>query len=88
MAKIALDSSLFKNAPPRSSILRSFTFLYKYRHIAVSAYVLAILTNSLAILIPQTIRWIVDAGIVKQDMQILLASLLGLLLLSFDQGSY
>ncbi len=86
MAKIALDSSLFKNAAPKSSILRSFTFLYKYRHIALSAYVLAMLTNSLAVLIPQTIRWIVDAGIVQQDMQILLASLLGLLLLSLVKG--
>ena len=86
MAKIALNSSLFKNATPKSSILRSFTFLYKYRHIALSAYLLALLTNSLAVLIPQTIRWIVDAGIVQGDMQILLASLLSLLLLSLIKG--
>ena len=38
-------------------------------------------------LIPQTIRWIVDAGIVQQDMSILQASLLGLLLLSLVKGS-
>ena len=81
MAKIALDSFSFKHAAPKSSILRSFTFLYKYRQIALSAYLLAILTNGLAIVIPQTIRWIVDAGIVQQDMDILLTSLLSLLLL-------
>ena len=81
MAKIALEDSPFRHAAPKSSILRSFTFLYKYRHIAASAYILALLTNGLAIIIPQTIRWIVDAGIVQQDSDILLASLLGLLLL-------
>ncbi|MCY3832212.1 MAG: ABC transporter ATP-binding protein [Chloroflexi bacterium] len=82
MAKIALDSPLSKKAASSSSILRSFTFLRKYRHIALSAYLLALLSNGLAIIIPQTIRWIVDAGIVQEDMQILLTALLGLLLLS------
>ena len=86
MAKVALDSPLSKKAPPSSSLLRSFTFLRKYRHIALSAYLLALLSNGMAVIIPQTIRWIIDAGIVQQDMRILLTSLLGLLLLSLLKG--
>ena len=66
--------------------MRSFTFLKKYRHIAIGVYALATLTTGLAVLIPQTIRWIVDAGIVQQNMQILLTSLLGLLLLTLVKG--
>ena len=86
MAKVALDSRLPKSASPSSSILRSFTFLRKYRHIAASAYLLALLSNSLAVIIPQTIRWIIDAGIVRGDVNILLTSLLGLLGLSLVKG--
>ena len=74
------------NPPPRSAILRSFTFLKKYRHIAIGVYALATVTNGLAVLIPQTIRWIVDAGIVQQNINILLTSLLGLLLLTIVKG--
>ena len=66
--------------------MRSFTFLKKYRHIAIGVYALATLTTGLAVLIPQTIRWVVDAGIVQQNMQILLTSLLGLLLLTLVKG--
>ena len=66
--------------------MRSFTFLKKYRHIAIGVYGLATLTTGLAVLIPQTIRWVVDAGIVQQNMQILLTSLLGLLLLTLVKG--
>ena len=66
--------------------MRSFTFLKKYRHIAIGVYALATLTTGLAVLIPQTIRWIVDAGIVQQNMQILLTCLLGLLLLTLVKG--
>ena len=86
MAKVALDNRLSKRATPSSSILRSFAFLRKYRHIAASAYLLALLSNSLAVIIPQTIRWIIDAGIVRGDVNILLASLLGLLGLSLVKG--
>ena len=74
------------NPPPRSAILRSFTFLKKYRHIAIGVYALATVTNGLAVLIPQTIRWIVDAGIVQQNINILLTSLLGLLMLTVVKG--
>ena len=89
MARISLKASHQAPAykpPPRSAILRSFTFLKKYKHIAIGVYALATATNCLAILIPQTIRWIVDAGIVQQNMQILLTSLLGLLMLTIVKG--
>ncbi|MYD38600.1 MAG: ABC transporter ATP-binding protein [Chloroflexi bacterium] len=86
MAKIALESLLPKKNLSNSSLLRSFTFLKKYRGIALCVYGLALVTNGLAVLIPQTIRWIVDAGIVQRDMRILLAALVGLLLLSLGKG--
>ena len=86
MAKIALNSPLSKKAAPTSSLLRSFTFLKKYRNIAVSVYLPAMLTNGFAVIIPQTIRGIIDAGIIQQNMDILLSSLLGLLLLTVVKG--
>ena len=86
MAKIAIRKSIFAHGASNSSLLRSFTFLKKYRGIALGVYGLALLTNGLAVLIPQAIRWIVDAGIVQRDMQILLAALVGLLLLSLCKG--
>ena len=73
-------------APPRSSLLRSFVFLKKYRHIAVGVYVLALVVNGLTVVIPQTIRWIVDAGIIGQDMSVLLWSLVGLIGLTVVKG--
>ncbi len=86
MAKIAIRKPFSAHSASNSSLLRSFTFLKKYRGIALGVYGLAALTNGLAVLIPQTIRWIVDAGIVQRDMQILLASLVGLLMLSLCKG--
>ena len=44
------------------------------------------LTNGFAVIIPQTIRWIIDAGVIQQNMDILLSSLLGLLLLTVVKG--
>ncbi len=70
----------------QSSIWRSLQFLKKYRNIAASVYVLAIAVNIFSILIPQTIRWIVDAGIIQGDMTILTWSLLGLLGLTVVKG--
>ena len=72
--------------PAQSPLWRSFQFLGKYRHIAASVYVLAIVVNIFSILIPQTIRWIVDAGIIQGDMNILAWSLLGLLGLTVIKG--
>ena len=86
MVKIAARIPLSQQGAPSSSLLRSFSFLKKYRHIAASVYVLAIASNGLAVFIPQTIRWIVDAGIIQQNMNILQASLLGLLGLTVVKG--
>ncbi|MYD10225.1 MAG: ABC transporter ATP-binding protein [Chloroflexi bacterium] len=86
MAKVALDSPLSNKSAPASSLLRSITFLKKYRGIALGVYLLAILTNGFAVIIPQTIRWIIDAGVIQQNMDILLSSLLGLLLLTVFKG--
>ena len=86
MAKVALRNPFASRRPPSSSLLRSFTFLNKYRGIALGVYALALLTNALAALIPQVIRWIVDAGIVQRDLDILPISLAGLLLLSLCKG--
>lgn len=86
MAKIALDSPLPNRSAPSSSLLRSFSFLKKYRRIAAGVYVLALASNGLAVFIPQTIRWIVDAGIIQQNLSVLQASLLGLLGLSVLKG--
>ena len=84
-AKASQQTRSHKSAP-RSSLLRSLTFLKKYRGIAIAVYGLALITNGLAVIIPQTIRWIIDAGIIQQNMQILLASLVGLLGLSICKG--
>jgi len=82
MVKIAAKIPLSPQGAPSSSLLRSFSFLKKYRHIAAGVYVLALLSNGLAVFIPQTIRWIVDAGIIQQNLDILGSSLLGLLALT------
>ena len=86
MAKVVLDSPLSRKSAPASSLLRSIAFLKKYRGIALGVYLLAILTNGFAVIIPQTIRWIIDAGVIQQNMDILLSSLLGLLLLTVFKG--
>ena len=71
---------------PSSSLWRSFLFLKKYRNIAVGVYLLALVVNALSILIPQTIRWIIDVGIVQQNMSILLWSLAGLITVTVVKG--
>ena len=82
MVKIAAKIPLSQQGAPSSSLLRSFSFLKKYRHIAAGVYLLALISNGMAVFIPQTIRWIVDAGIIQQNLNILGASLLGLLALT------
>ena len=86
MVKIAAKIPLSQQGAPSSSLLRSLSFLKKYRHIAAGVYMLALVSNGLAVFIPQTIRWIVDAGIIQQNLNILGASLLGLLLLTIMKG--
>ena len=86
MANLTAKIPLANKRAPTSSLLRSFTFLKKYRQIAIGVYALALVTNGLAVVIPQTIRWIIDAGVIQQDMQILLSSLFGLLALTLVKG--
>ena len=86
MAKIAFDNPLSTRSAHNSSLLRSLTFLKKYRNMAVGVYLLALITNGLALIIPQAIRWIIDAGVIQQNMNILLSSLLGLLLITVVKG--
>ena len=86
MVKIAAKVPLPQQGAPSSSLLRSFSFLKKYRRVAAGVYVLALASNAFAVFIPQTIRWIVDAGIIQQNMDILRASLVGLLALALAKG--
>lgn len=71
---------------PRSSLRRSFGFLTKYRDIAVGVYLLALIINGLTIIIPQAIRWIIDFGIVQQDIDVLVMAVIGLLVLTVIKG--
>lgn len=93
MAQRATNTRTTPHHAPRageaeqSSLWRSLLFLKKYRHIAAGLYVLAIAVNVFSMLIPQTIRWIVDAGIIQGDMTILAWSLLGLLGLTIIKGA-
>ncbi len=75
-----------RTPPSRSSLWRSLILLGKYRNMAVGAYVLALVVNGLAVLIPQAIRWIIDAGIIQQNIELLLSSLLGLMALTVIKG--
>ncbi len=86
MAKISTNNPFTAQAASSSSLLRSLYYLKKYRRIAAGVYLLALLSNGFAVFIPQTIRWIIDAGIIQQDMSILQLSLLGLLGLSILKG--
>jgi len=72
---------------PYSSLRRSFSFLSKYRNIAVGVYVLALIINGLTVVIPQAIRWIIDVGIIGQNLPTLLIALVGLLVLTIIKGA-
>lgn len=72
--------------PYRSSLLRSFQFLKKYKGIAIGVYVVALVINGLTILIPQAIRWIIDIGIVQQNLSNLLNGLGVLFALTVVKG--
>ncbi len=79
MVKIAAKFPSSSKGAHSSSLLRSFRFLKKYRHIALGVYVLALASNFLAITIPQAVRWIIDAGVIEGNMRVLGLALLGLL---------
>jgi len=71
---------------PQGSLRRSFGFLAKYRNIAVGVYVLALIINGLTIIIPQAIRWIIDVGVVGQNLDVLVIAVIGLLILTVVKG--
>lgn len=70
-------------APPQGDdwrmLLRCFRYLRPYWRLTIGAYVTMILVNVLTLMIPQFIRWIVDAGIEQHDMRLLSWSVAGLL---------
>lgn len=67
-------------------LARSLRYLRPYRHIAAGAYLVMIGTTSLALLVPQFIRWIVDRGIRGGDKQMLVWSVVALLGLTMLKG--
>ena len=73
---------------PQGSLRRSFGFLVKYRNIAVGVYVLALIINGLTIIIPQAIRWIIDVGVIGQNLDVLVIAVIGLLVLTVVKGVY
>jgi ATP-binding cassette subfamily B multidrug efflux pump len=76
-------------------LLRCLGYLRPYRRLAVGAYLALLAIDSLALAIPQFIRWVVDEGIGAGDTALLTWSALGLLgitlvkgLLTFLQGRW
>jgi ATP-binding cassette subfamily B protein len=76
-------------------LLRCFGYLRPYWRLTVSAYLILLAINALALSIPQFIRWIVDQGIGGRDADLLTRSVLALLgltllkgILSFVQGRW
>lgn len=67
-------------------LLRCFKFLRPYWRYTAAAYGALLLITSLALLMPQFIRWIVDRGISGQDEQFLTWSVLALLVISVIRG--
>ena len=68
-------------------LLRCFGYLRPYRTLTAGAYLALLGINALALMIPQFIRWIVDAGIRGQNTQLLLWSVLALLGLTLAKGA-
>lgn len=62
-----------------NALLRAFVFLRPYWKISVATYVAAMIINLLSVVIPQFIRWIVDAGITDRRTDILAWGIAGLL---------
>ena len=67
-------------------LLRCYGYLRPYWRLTAGAYLLLLAINGLALLIPQTVRWIVDRGIEGGDTRLLLWSVLALLVLTFVKG--
>jgi ATP-binding cassette subfamily B protein len=100
-ATIILSMNELKDEPSTSRqssahiLLRCYLYLQPYWRLTLAAYCLLLAITGLALLIPQVVRWIVDAGIEKGDVTLLaqsVSALLGLTLvkgiLAFFQGRW
>ncbi|MCA9973570.1 MAG: ABC transporter ATP-binding protein [Anaerolineales bacterium] len=77
------------NQPGAGRLLwRAYRYLRPYRRHVTIAYAIMLLTNLLALVIPQFIRWIVDEGIRQQNLPLLTWSVLGLLGLTLAKGVF
>ena len=65
---------------------RAFTYLRPYWRETLGSYLALVGINVLALTVPQFIRWMVDAGMGKQDTQLLLWSVIALLGLTLLKG--
>lgn len=76
--------------PPdgRQLLWRAYRYLRPYRRQVVAAYLILLLTNLLALTIPQFIRWIVDEGIRQRNLLLLGWSVGGLLGLTLAKGVF
>ncbi|MBM4431041.1 MAG: ABC transporter ATP-binding protein, partial [Chloroflexi bacterium] len=61
-------------------------YLRPYLRLTVGAYLAVLVTNAIALLTPQFIRWIVDHGIGRQDTRLLAVSVLTLLAITLLKG--
>lgn len=67
-------------------LLRCFRYLRPYWPLTVGSYVALILINILTLATPQFIRWIIDEGIDKHNLQLLTWAVAGLLLFTALKG--
>jgi ATP-binding cassette, subfamily B, multidrug efflux pump len=77
----------YKNAM-KSSLLRAYKYLRPYWRLVAGAYLVVLGTQSINLLIPQFIRWIIDRGIRQQDMALLAWSVAGLLGFTLVKGLF
>ena len=65
---------------------RCFGYLRPYRGITIGVYVVMLLGVGLSLVTPQLIRWIVDNGIRGQNVRLLAAAVISLLIFSLIRG--
>ncbi len=75
-------------APPGAGriLWRCFSYLRPYRRLILGAYLLTLIGIGLSLIVPQFIRWIVDAGIRERNLNLLTWAVVGLLGLTLLKG--
>ena len=68
--------------PTFTTMLRCFGHLRPYRRYLVGVYALVLGIAALTVMIPQVIRWTIDNGLRRQDVRLIVLSVLALLLLA------